>query len=122
MLFNWNILYFLLYIKYSGDVMKKVVKKKHVRKCAKRIMVFGIFSCLACFLILFSIINVVIDVVNKYHEADLLESQLADLVENEEDLNQEIVKLQDPEYLARYAREKYFYSKDNELIIRIPTE
>jgi len=102
--------------------MKKSVKKKHVRKSAKRIMVFGICSCVACFLILLSIISVIVDVVNKYHEADALESKLADLVDNEDDLNKEITMLQDPEYLARYAREKYFYSKDNELIIRIPTE
>ena len=29
-------------------------------------------------------------------------------------------KLQDPDYVARYAREKYLYSKDGEIIIRIP--
>lgn len=102
--------------------MKKIVRKKHVRKSAKRIMVFGIASFCACFLILFSIINIVVEVLNKYQEASVLEEKLADLVKDEEDLNQEITKLQDPEYLARYAREKYFYSKDNELIIRIPTE
>ena len=31
-------------------------------------------------------------------------------------------KLQDPDYIARYAREKYFYSKDGEYIIKIPEE
>ncbi len=102
--------------------MAKVTKKKKVRKSAKRIMVFGIISIVLSVLILGSIFNVVIDVINKYQEADMLEEKLADLKEEEEDLNQEIVKLQDPDYLARYAREKYFYSKDNELIIRIPTE
>ena len=30
--------------------------------------------------------------------------------------------LQDKDYLARYAREKYFYSKDGEVIIRMPSE
>lgn len=40
----------------------------------------------------------------------------------EEELKSEINKLQDPEYVARYAREKYLYSKDGELIIRIPDE
>ena len=85
-------------------------------------MVFGITACCLSIFILISIFTVIIDVVNKYKEADELEEKLADLVLEEEELNQEIVKLQDPEYLARYAREKYFYSKDNELIIRIPTE
>ena len=32
------------------------------------------------------------------------------------------MKLQDPEYVAKYAREKYLYSKDGELIIKIVDE
>lgn len=99
-----------------------VKKKRKVRKCATRIMVFGICSIALSIFILVSIFSVVVDVLNKYKEADMLEEKLADLVEEEDSLNQEIIKLQDPEYLARYAREKYFYSKENELIIRIPTE
>ena len=31
----------------------------------------------------------------------------------------DIKRLQDPEYIARYAREKYFYSKEGEIILRI---
>ena len=31
----------------------------------------------------------------------------------------EIQKLKDPDYLARYARENYLYSKDGEYIIKI---
>ena len=31
-------------------------------------------------------------------------------------------KLQDPDYIARYAREKYLYSKDGEFILKIPEE
>ena len=34
-------------------------------------------------------------------------------------LEQEVTKLQDEDYVLRYAREKYGYSKDGELIIRI---
>ena len=40
-------------------------------------------------------------------------------LEEEDQLNDEISKLQDPEYLAKYAREKYLYSKDDEIIIKI---
>ena len=48
--------------------------------------------------------------------------QLEELIgglEEEETLKSEIVKLQDDEYIARYAREKYLYSKDGEIIIKI---
>ena len=38
---------------------------------------------------------------------------------DEEELNDEINKLQDPEYMAKYAREKYLYSKKGEIIIKI---
>ena len=41
------------------------------------------------------------------------------LKEEEESLNVEITKLQDPDYIARYAREKYMYSKEGEVILRI---
>ena len=48
-----------------------------------------------------------------------LEKKDQELQDKQEVLEQEVVKLQDPEYVLRYAREKYGYSKDGELIIRI---
>ena len=102
--------------------MKKGKKKTQIKKSAKRIVVFGLAAFVTIILVLFSVIKVVIQIVEKYQEADRLEQQLASLKEEEETLSDEILKLQDPEYLARYAREKYFYSKDGELIIRIPTK
>lgn len=48
-----------------------------------------------------------------------LEEAYLNILEEEELLKSEILKLQDDEYLARYAREKYLYSKDGELIIKI---
>lgn len=46
-----------------------------------------------------------------------LEEKYSSLIEKEESLEGEVVKLQDPEYVAKYAREKYLYTKDGELII-----
>ena len=34
-------------------------------------------------------------------------------------LGYNILKLNDPDYIAKYVREKYFYSKEGELILRI---
>ena len=36
-----------------------------------------------------------------------------------EELELDIRKLEDPDYIAKYVREKYFYSKDGELILRM---
>lgn len=46
-----------------------------------------------------------------------LETKYNSLLEKEDDLENEVVKLQDKEYVAKYAREKYLYTKEGELII-----
>ncbi len=101
--------------------MKKSRKKVTMKKNAKRILVFGFFSSCIIVFILITVLSVVRQIVDKYQEASELEKKKVALKEQEEKLNNEILKLQDSEYLARYAREKYFYSKNGELIIRIPT-
>lgn len=55
-----------------------------------------------------------------YQEKQNLERTYNDLLEQEATLSSDIVRLKDPEYIARFAREKYLYSKDGEMIIRIP--
>lgn len=102
--------------------MKKTKKKISMKKNVKRVLVFGLFSVAIISFVSYSVFNIVSQIIDKYKEAALLEQKMVALEEKEEDLNNEILKLQDKEYLARYAREKYFYSKNGELIIRIPTE
>ena len=41
------------------------------------------------------------------------------LLDENEILASNVIKLKDPDYIARYAREKYLYSKDGEIIIKI---
>ena len=40
-------------------------------------------------------------------------------ISKNEELKREIEKLKNPEYLAKYARENFLYSKEGEYIIRI---
>ena len=48
-----------------------------------------------------------------------LKSEYENLLDEEKKLNSEVAKMQDSSYVARYAKEKYMYSSDNEIIIRI---
>ena len=59
--------------------------------------------------------------INK-RETKQLELRYLELLENREVLEKDVIKLQDPDYVAKYAREKYLYSKDGELIIKIIDE
>lgn len=56
---------------------------------------------------------------SNFKEKKELENKYHEILEEEELLKSEISKLQDEEYVARYAREKYLYSKDGEIIIKI---
>ena len=53
---------------------------------------------------------------NKIEE---LTTKYNNLLLEEEKLASEVTKLQDSDYVARYAKEKYMYSADGETIIRI---
>lgn len=99
------------------------MKKKDNKsvKLRRRILLFGFISFVIIFVVSYNVLSIVNQIVSKYREASELEEKLVALEEEEEDLNNEILKLQDTDYLARYAREKYFYSKNGELIIRIPS-
>lgn len=48
-----------------------------------------------------------------------LNEQLDFLKDSEHNLQIELQKLKDPDYIARYARENYLYSKDGEYIIKL---
>ena len=51
-----------------------------------------------------------------------LELKYKEILEREDLLKSEISKLEDEEYVARYAREKFLYSKDGEIIIKLNYE
>ena len=51
-----------------------------------------------------------------------LQSELTTLQKKEENLTSDIQKLKDPEYIAKFARENYMYSRDGEYIIKIEND
>lgn len=95
---------------------KKNSKKTH------RTVFLGFISIFIIVAMSFTIGRYWVDIINKYKEKKDLELELASLKEKEAQLRVDANKLQDPNYIARYAREKYYYSKDGEFIIKIPEE
>ncbi len=63
-----------------------------------------------------------VKILDKYHEKGELEKEIVALKEKEEQLKVDVNRLEDPDYVARFAREKYMYSKDGEIILRLPEE
>ncbi len=101
---------------------KKKTKKKNsvITKKAKRRMfvAFLLFGSIISVLSynFFSNVNQILQMKKEKKE---LEDRIVELQEEEKTLQSDVQKLEDPTYIARYAREKYLYSKDGELIIRM---
>ena len=93
---------------------------KRVSKASKRrLVLFGPISLVAILYFLFTVGMYSYKLVNLYIEEKSLKQKLISLQAEESELKTEIQKLKDPDYLARYARENYLYSKDGEYIIKI---
>ncbi len=93
------------------------MKRKKVKR--KFILIALLYIALGGIL-LENVITTTYQIYNKTKEKQEFEKELAELHDKEEELKATVTKLQDPDYVARYAREKYLYSKDGEIIIRIP--
>ena len=94
-------------------------KKKIPRASKKRLIVFGTLSCV---ILAYAIMNLCIysyQIKKLSEQKESLGSELNELKETEENLQTEINKLQDEDYLARYARENYLYTKDGEYVIQV---
>lgn len=94
--------------------MKKGVTKKEKRRLTLIVLTF-------IFIITFMCINIFPDwlkIMANKKELTILETSYKELLDNEKALKAEVQKLQNPDYLERYAKEKFLYTKDREIIIR----
>lgn len=94
--------------------MKRKVTKKEKRRLT-------LFTLVFLFIVVFMCVNILPDwlkISNNKKEIAYLQDQYKDLLDTEESLKAEVQKLKNPEYVERYAKEKYLYTRPNEIIIR----
>lgn len=97
------------------------VKKKNTKvKC--RLCLFVPICAVILVAVFVSIGSYWLQITEKYQEKQRLEAEIIALKEKEEELKVDVERLEDPDYVARYAREKYMYSKEGEIILRLPEE
>ena len=92
------------------------------KKLRRRMLFLGLTSIVIIAAVSFTIGRYWIEIFEKYQEKKKLDAELVTLQEKEKELELDAKKLQDSEYIARYAREKYLYSKEGEFIIKIPED
>ncbi|MEH7116685.1 septum formation initiator family protein [Neobacillus vireti] len=88
----------------------------------RRLSVFFVFASLLSYLMISSHISQTDKLEAKLAQKKKLDHQLADLKKKESLLKEDIVKLNDDDYIGKLARKEYFFSKKDEVIFNIPDD
>ena len=96
--------------------------KKKNKKAKIRVFIFLPICLIVLGAIFVMIGSYWVKIYDKHQEKKELQEEIIALKEKEEQLKVEVDRLEDPDYVARFAREKYMYSKDGEIILRLPEE
>ena len=98
------------------------MKNRVSKKSKRRLMIFGILSVIAIFYFFVTLIGYTYSYISLKQEESKLKAELVALQDEKANLKIEIEKLNDPEYVARYAKENYLYSSDGEYVIKIDSK
>ncbi|MFJ5625204.1 septum formation initiator family protein [Peribacillus loiseleuriae] len=94
------------------------VKKR--RGLIRRLTFYGICAAIISVLTVITLISQAGALEKKTAEMEQVKSKLAQLKKAENVLKEEIVKLEDDEYIAKLARKEYFLSEKGEIIFNLP--
>ena len=93
---------------------KRKASKHKIRFFFAFVVFFGITSVLG-----YNLLSNILDIKKMEVRKKELNNKIVTLKEEKKVLESDIKKLEDSDYIAKYVREKYFYSKDGELILKM---
>ncbi|MRH44982.1 septum formation initiator family protein [Aquibacillus halophilus] len=97
-------------------------QKKKNKRLHRRLVLFTIVAMITFGTIIAYNLNQRTLYSNKQEELEELEERMTSLKEEEKGLKQEIELLNDEEYVLQIARTNYFFSKEGELIFKLPEQ
>jgi cell division protein DivIC len=102
----------------SAELSSARKRKLLYRRLAAYVVLAGVIT----FLMISTYISQLSALEEKESEKKQLQKQLSGLEKQQQILEEEIVKLNDDEYIAKLARKEYFLSEENEIIFNLPKE
>lgn len=99
-----------------------MAKRKVSKQSKRRLMILVPLSVIAIFSCIFTVASMGYNLYTLHKEQKELEDNLVELQKDAKSLKNEITKLQDKDYVARYARENYLYTKDGEYVLKVDDE
>ncbi|MGE7767844.1 FtsB family cell division protein [Peribacillus sp. NPDC096540] len=106
------------YVALQEKKVQTVEKKK--RGLMRRLTLYSVFAAIFLILAVSTLITQNIALDEKVQQKEKLDVKLAKLEKGETLLKEEIVKLNDDDYIAKIARRDYFLSDKGEIIFNLP--
>ncbi|RFU62653.1 FtsB family cell division protein [Peribacillus glennii] len=106
---------------YVHQQEKKVQAGVNKRRgLVRRLTLYAVCAAILSVLAVSALISQAAALEEKEQKKEHLQQKLAELKRHEDLLNEEIVKLNDDEYIAKLARRDYFLSDKGEIIFNLP--
>lgn len=106
------------YVIQQEKNVQTIVNKR--RGLVRRLTFYAVCAAVISVLAVSALISQAATLKEKEQKKEQLQVKLAKLEKTEELLNEEIVKLNDEEYIAKLARRDYFLSDKGEIIFNLP--
>jgi cell division protein DivIC len=88
----------------------------------RRLAMFFVFASILSYLMVSSYISQTTKLNAIKAEKKQMDNQLTKVNKQQDILKEDIIKLNDDDYIAKLARKEYFFSEKNEIIFTIPEE
>ncbi|WP_226038361.1 FtsB family cell division protein [Aquibacillus saliphilus] len=108
------------YVKQYDAYQERQMKKK--KRLYRRLVLFVLLLMITLGSIIAYNLNQRALYTEKQEKYDQLEEKMTSLEKEEKNLEQEIQLLNDEDYVLEIARTNYFFSKEGELIFKLPEE
>lgn len=92
------------------------------KRLIRRLSFFLVFAVAVSYFMISTLLTQASSLEKREAEKANLQQELAELKKDQSVLKDEIVKLNDDEYIAKLARRDFFLSENNEVIFHIPNE
>lgn len=101
---------------------ERMIQERRKKGLRRRLAVFFIFAAIVSFTFIKAIQAQESMLAEKMEQLERLEETSKQLKEKEKYLEEEIIKLQDEEYLGKYVRKELLLSEDGEIIFTVPED
>jgi cell division protein DivIC len=99
-----------------------LMSTKRKKRLFRRLLLFLIFVGFISYFMTSSILSQTSTLQAKVAQKKQLDTEFSGLKKQQEILKENIVKLNDDDYIAKLARKDYFFSNKNEIIFTIPDD